>query len=277
MENVNGLQTYLKQIRSIPLLTANEEKELANEIAKGNKIAREKMISANLRLVVMAAKHYVAKTSISFEDLIQEGNAGLIRAVESFNPELGYRFSTYAMYWIKQAISRAILNTAKTIRIPIHMLELKSKYNKVQAEYYDKNGKEPSTSEMAKILGISAKKVKEVEELIKDPISLNTSLNDEDDGTIEDLVADPNQDKPDDRIDNELLAKELSSLIKTLDAREEEIIIARYGLNQTQPKTLDQLGKEYGLSKERIRQIEQAALRKLRNPARTAILKTHLQ
>jgi RNA polymerase primary sigma factor len=157
------------------------------------------------------------------------------------------------------------------------MLELKTKYNKAQSEYFDKYGKDPSTSEIAKILGISVKKAKEVEELIKDPVSLNTALNDEDDGTIEDLIADPNQDRPDDRLDNEFLAKELSSLLCSLDKREEEIIIARYGLNHTQPKTLEQIGQEYGLSKERIRQIEQAALRKLRNPARTVALKAHLQ
>jgi RNA polymerase primary sigma factor len=273
MENINGLQTYLKQIREISLLTQEEEIELAKKVAEGSKEARDRMITANLRLVIMAAKHYTTRTSIAFEDLIQEGNSGLMYAVEKFNPELGYRFSTYAMYWIKQAISRAILNTAKTIRIPIHMLELKTKYNKAQSEFFEKNNRDATTAEMAKILGIPVKKVKEVEELIKDPVSLNTALNDEDDGTIEDLIADENAEKPDDRLDNEYLAKALSSLLGTLDKREEEILVARYGLNQTAPKTLEQLGVVYGLSKERIRQIEQTALRKLRNPMRAALLR----
>jgi RNA polymerase primary sigma factor len=276
MENINGLQTYLKQIREISLLTQEEEIELAKKVAEGSKEARDRMITANLRLVIMAAKHYTTRTSIAFEDLIQEGNSGLMYAVEKFNPELGYRFSTYAMYWIKQAISRAILNTAKTIRIPIHMLELKTKYNKAQSEFFEKNNRDATTAEMAKILGIPVKKVKEVEELIKDPVSLNTALNDEDDGTIEDLIADENAEKPDDRLDNEYLAKALSSLLGTLDKREEEILVARYGLNQTAPKTLEQLGVVYGLSKERIRQIEQTALRKLRNPVRANTLKVYL-
>lgn len=276
MENINGLQTYLKQIREISLLTPEEEIELAKRVAEGSKEARNKMITANLRLVIMAAKHYTTRTSIAFEDLVQEGNSGLMYAVEKFNPELGYRFSTYAMYWIKQAISRAILNTAKTIRIPIHMLELKTKYNKAQSDFFEKNNRDATIAEMAKILGISAKKVKEVAELIQDPISLSTSLNDEDDGTVEDLVADENADRPDDRLDNEYLAKALANLLGTLDKREEDVIIARYGLNQTTPKTLEQIGKEYGLSKERIRQIEQAALRKLRNPVRANTLKAYL-
>lgn len=276
MEQVNGLQVYLKQIKDIPLLTAEEEKKLATAYQSGDKQAKEKLVSSNLRLVVMAAKHYSARTSISFEDLVQEGNFGLMRAVDTFNPELGWRFSTYAMNWIKQAISRAILNQSRTIRIPIHILELQSKYNKAQKEYFYKYGKEPTTAEIAAFMGVEVKKIKEIEELIQEPVSLNTSLNDEDDGTVEDLVADPNADRPDDRLDNELLGKALNSVLNTLDKREKEIVVARFGLGNNKAQTLDQLGATYGLTKERIRQIEQGALHKLRNPRRINILKAYV-
>lgn len=276
MENVNGLQVYMKQIKEIPLLTADEEKKLAAAALKGDKKAKDKLVSANLRLVVMAAKRYIMHTSLSFDDLIQEGNIGLMRAVESFDPEKGFKFSTYAMYWIKQGISRAILNNSRSIRIPIHMLELKTKYGKAQKELYERFDREPTIGEIAKYMGLDVKKVIEIETLVKDPVSLSTSLNDEDDGTLEDLVADPNADKPDDRIDNELRAKAINQVLQSLDTRERDIIIARFGLNGTKPKTLDQLGAEYKLTKERIRQIEQKALHKMRNPMRADALKIHI-
>lgn len=276
MENVNGLQVYIKQIKEIPLLTADEEKKLAAAALKGDKKAKDKLVSANLRLVVMAAKRYIMHTSLSFDDLIQEGNIGLMRAVESFDPEKGFKFSTYAMYWIKQGISRAILNNSRSIRIPIHMLELKTKYGKAQKELYERFDREPTIGEIAKYMGLDVKKVIEIETLVKDPVSLSTSLNDEDDGTLEDLVADPNADKPDDRIDNELRAKAINQVLQSLDTRERDIIIARFGLNGTKPKTLDQLGAEYKLTKERIRQIEQKALHKMRNPMRADALKIHI-
>lgn len=275
MENVNGLQVYMRQIKEIPLLTADEEKDLAISALKGDKKAKNKLVSSNLRLVVMAAKRYMNHTSLSFEDLIQEGNVGLIAAVEKFDPEKGFRFSTYAMYWIKQAISRAILNNSRSIRIPIHMLELKTKYGKAQKELFESLDREPTIGEIAKHMGLDVKKVIEIETLIKDPVSLNTALNDEDDGTLEDLVADPNQDNPDDRMDNEFRAKAINSILNTLSNREKEIIVSRYGLNGKKPKTLDQLGADYKLSKERIRQIEQEALHKMRNPRRLELLKVH--
>ena len=275
MEQVNGLQVYMKQIKEIPLLTKEQEVELAIKYQSGDKKAKDKLVTANLRLVIMAAKKYNMHTSLSFDDLVQEGNMGLIRAVDSFDSTKGWRFSTYAMYWIKQAISRAILNNSRAIRIPVHMLELKSNYGKIHKELLEELQREPTTEEIAVRMKLEIKKVKEIENLIKEPVSLNTTLNDEDDGTLEDLIADPNQDRPDDRIDNEFRAKAIIAVLETLDEREKNIIIARYGLNGAKAKTLEELGAEYKLTKERIRQIEQAALHKLRNPRRIDTLKAH--
>lgn len=274
MEQVNGLQVYMNSIRNIPLLTAEQEKSLALKFAAGDKKAKDQLVTANLRLVVMAAKRYMMKTRLPFDDLIQEGNIGLMRAVDTYDPTKGWRFSTYAMHWIKQGISRAVAN-AKTIRIPLHMVELKSKYSKAFSELSDKLQRDPTSEEMSKYMELDIKKIKELENLVKDPISLNTTLNDEDDGTLEDLVADPNQERPDDRIDNELRAKAINAILDTLDSREKDIIIARFGLNGTRAKTLDELAADYKLTKERIRQIEQKALHKLRNPARLDALRVH--
>lgn len=276
MEQVNGLQVYMKQIKEIPLLTAEQEKELSMKYLAGDKKAKDKLVLANLRLVVMAAKRYSMHTSLSFDDLVQEGNIGLMRAVDSFDPTKGWRFSTYAMYWIKQSISRAVLNNSRAIRVPIHMLELKNKYGKACKELFEELQREPTTEEVAARMKLEIKKIKEIESLIKEPVSLNTALNDEDDGTLEDLIADPNEDRPDDRIDNELRAKAINKVLETLDEREKNIIIARYGLNGAKAKTLEELGAEYKLTKERIRQIEQAALHKLRNPRRLETLKVHI-
>ena len=276
MEQVNGLQVYMNSLKNIPLLSREEELELTIQYKAGNAKAKEKLVSSNLRLVIMAAKQYNLHTALSFEDLIQEGNMGLIRAVESFDESKGFRFSTYAMYWIKQSISRAILNQGRSIRIPANVVEFKSKYGKAVKILEEKLNREPTTAEVAKFMEVPVKKVKEMENLIKDPVSLNTSLNDEDDGTLEDLVADPNQEKPDDHIDNELRAKAIFAMLNTLDEREKNIIIARFGLNQTKAKTLDELATDYKLTKERIRQIEQTALHKLRNPRRLDALRPHL-
>lgn len=275
MENVNGFQTYIKAIKAIPLLTPEQEKDCAIAALKGSQQAKEKLITSNLRLVVKAAKHYSVQCSLSFEDLVQEGNIGLMRSIESFDPEKGWRFSTYAMYWIKQAISRAILNQAKTIRIPIHILELKSKYMKAERELINTLNREPTSAEIAQKTGIELKKIKEIENLIKEPISLNAALNEEEDGTVEDLVADTNLINPDEVIDNEIRAKVIKDILNSLEERERDIIIARFGLMGQKPQTLDQLGAQYRLTKERIRQIEQKALHKLRNPLRANQLKIH--
>lgn len=275
MENVNGFQTYIKAIKAIPLLTPEQEKDYAIAALKGNQQAKEKLITSNLRLVVKAAKHYSVQCSLSFEDLVQEGNIGLMRSIESFDPEKGWRFSTYAMYWIKQAISRAILNQAKTIRIPIHILELKSKYMKAERELINELNREPTAAEIAQKTGIELKKIKEIENLIKEPISLNAALNEEEDGTVEDLVADTNLINPDEIIDNEIRAKAIEEILNSLEERERDIIVARFGLMGQNPQTLDQLGAQYKLTKERIRQIEQKALHKLRNPLRANQLKIH--
>ena len=275
-EKNTGLQAYLRQIKEIPLLSAEEEKALAIRYLQGDKEAKSKLVAANLRLVVMAAKRYIGRSPLTFEDLIQEGNIGLMRAVDTFDPERGWRFSTYAMHWIKQAISRAILNQSKTIRIPVHMIELKTKYSKAQSELFLELGREATAEEVAQYLKLDIKKVIEIETMVKDPVSLNNALNDEDDGTLEDLVADTSAEDPNDKLDNELLAKQIHSLLNTLNSRERDIIIARYGLNSQRPKTLEELGQEYNLSKERIRQIEQQALRKFRNPNRANLLKAYL-
>ena len=269
-----GLQSYLKQIKNIPLLTPEREKELAIRAINGDIQARNELVSANLRLVVMAAKKYNQNTSLSFEDLIQEGNDGLMRAVKDFKPELGYRFTTYAMYWIKQAISRAILNHSRTIRLPVNIIELQSKYKKAVDALRIKLNREATDEEVAEYLDVPVKKIKELQEL-KDPVSIHTALNDENDGTLEDIIADPKAENIEKNIDNELLAKTINSLLPTLEQREQEIIIARFGLNGSKVKTLDQLGEEYGVTKERIRQIEQKALVKLRNPRRAEMLRPY--
>ena len=276
MEQVNGLQVYMNSIRNVPLLTREEERDLALKFAAGDKKAKEKLVNANLRLVVMAAKKYNLHTALSFEDLIQEGNMGLMRAVDTYDVSKGFRFSTYAMYWIKQSISRAMLNCGRAIRVPVNVLEFRSKYKKAVSALFEDLGREPTTEEVAKFMSEKVEKIKEIEALIKDPVSLNTALNDEDDGTLEDLIADPNQDRPDDRIDNELRAKAIAKVLDTLSEREKNIIIARFGLNGTRAKTLDELAAEYKLTKERIRQIEQAALHKLRNPRRLDTLRAHI-
>ena len=277
MEQVNGLQVYMKQIKDIPLLTAEQEKELAIRFQAGDKSAKDKLVTANLRLVIMAAKHYNLRTSLSFEDLIQEGNIGLMRAVDTFDPSQGWRFCTYAMYWIKQSISRAVLNNSRAIRVPVHMLELKNKYGKARNELFEELQREPTVEEVAGRMKLEVKKVKEIETLIKEPLSLNTTLNDEDDGTLEDLIADPDQIMPDDRIDNEFRAKAIKTVLETLNRREKEVIIARFGLGGNRAKTLDEIAAEYKLTKERIRQIEQSALHKMRNPARLETLRPHAE
>ena len=276
MEQVNGLQVYMNSIRNVPLLTAEQEKSLALRYAAGDKRAKDQLVEANLRLVVMAAKKYNLHTSLSFEDLIQEGNMGLVRAVDTYDVSKGFRFSTYAMYWIKQSISRAMLNCGRAIRVPVNVLEFKSKYNKAVKALTEELGIDPDAEEIAAFMGEKIEKVREMETLIKDPVSLNTALNDEDDGTLEDLIADPNQDRPDDRMDNEFRAKAINSVLETLGEREKNVIIARFGLNGTRAKTLEEIAAEYKLTKERIRQIEQAALHKLRNPRRLDALRAHI-
>lgn len=272
----NILKMYMKEIGNKALLSAEEEIELCSKAQKGDAAARNKMVESNLRLVVMIAKQYIGKSKLSFNDLIQEGNLGLFKAIEKFDVERGCRFSTCAVPWIRHSITIAMLNFGRTIRVPVHMVNRYSKYTKTYEELLTTLGREPETEEIAKAMGLSVKNVKEIEALVKDPISLNAQFNDEDDSTLEEVVADTSIEDPNISLDNELLRKAIDKVMFTLTDREKEVITYRFGLGGTTPLTLEQLGDKYSLSKERVRQIEQKALTKLRNPIRADELRPHL-
>ena len=270
----NPVKIYLNEIKKYPLLSFEEEQKLGKEIKKGNKAAKKKLIESNLRLVTFVAKPYIGKSRLSYLDLIQEGNIGLVKAVDKFDYSRGYKFSTYATYWIRQSISRALVDQNKTIRIPAHMVEMSTKVNRAKAQFLQENGREPSEKELVQITGLSEKKVLEVLNMIKDPISLNTIIgNEEDETTLEELIPDTNQITPEKICLNNHLRKVLDELLETLDSREKEIIQLRFGLTVPSPYTLEEVGKKFNLTKERIRQIEQKALNKLRNPIRSNKLK----
>lgn len=273
----NSIKVYLSQINKSPLLSAKEEQDLGARILLGDKKAKSKMIESNLRLVVYLAKPYIGKSKLTFLDLIQEGNLGLVKAVDKFDYTKGYKFSTYASYWIKQAISRAIIDQNNTIRIPVHIAELVGKINKAKAKHLEKFGQEPTSKEIAEALGISIKKVEEVVNLIKDPVSLNTLIGGEEDETsLEELVADSKAINPEEKSIQHATRNSINELLDTLPTREKEIIELRYGLNGKGAKTLEEVGKKLNLTKERIRQLEHQALNKLRNPARSGKLRGYL-
>lgn len=276
MEQVNGIQNYVHQMRNVPLLTKEQEIELTLKYQAGDKKAKDKLVIANLRLVAMAAKSYSTYASMSFEDLLQEGTLGLIRSVETFDTEKGYRFSTYAMYWIKQAISRALANNAKTIRIPVHIIELKAKYRKAQNELKKTLQREPTVEEIAQKMSMDVNKIKEIEITTREPISLSTTIGEEENNTVEDLIPDRTLPNLDEELDNEIRAKTIFKVLSTLNEREQKVLIARYGLGGTRAKTLEEVGAMLNLTKERIRQIEQNALHKMRHPLRANILRAHL-
>lgn len=272
---VNSVKTYLKEISQFNLLSREDEIKFAEAAAKGDKEAHQALINHNLRLVVSIAKHYTNR-GLSFLDLIQEGNYGLIKAVDKYDVSKGFRFSTYATYWIKQAISRAILEQARNIRIPVNVIELLSNIKQTENNFIQEHGRKPSEKEIAKILNVDLKKVKEAYTWIKDTTSLDIVVGDDEDTTVGSFIEDDSITPVFLAIENDDRQNAINRVLDTLSEREKKVIIARFGIGGERAKTLDEVGKELALSKERIRQIETSALRKLRNPRRAKILKEFL-
>lgn len=272
----DSTRAYIRAIGRIPLLTFEEEQELGKRIAEGDEAARNRLIESNLRLVVSIAKKYISRTSIPFLDLIQEGNIGLVHAVEKFDYKRGLKFSTYATYWIKQAISKAIATNSRTIRIPTHIIEALSKMNAATRELFQELKREPTIAEIALYMGESEKKVKELSAIVKEPISMESTIGDDEESSIGDLVAD-DEEAPIEALYQEQVHNTIKSVLSTLEPREADIISMRFGIGYPAPRTLEEIGAHYSLSKERIRQIEAMALKKLRNPMRTGVLKEFLR
>lgn len=271
------LKMYLKSIRQYPLLTIEEEQKIAKDIANGDEAARKRMVEANLRLVVSIAKSYAGRASnMTLMDLIQEGNVGLMRATEKFDVDKGFRFSTYATYWIKQAISKAVIEQNRAIRLPNHIINEMNKFNKAQRELTQQLCRKPTMKEIATALGVPLKKVKQYFEYSQEPTSLDVTINEDEDVTAGELVADATADKFAEFDDNSTL-KAINSVLETLPDREKLIIEMRFGLNGYQSSTLEQVGEKLNLTKERIRQLEASAIKKLRNPARASLLKDYLE
>ena len=271
----DSIKMYLKEIGKIPLLTPSQERELARRAQMGDKKAREKLITANLRLVVSIAKRYIGR-GLPFLDLIQEGNIGLLKAVEKFDWRKGYKFSTYATWWIRQAITRAIADQARTIRIPVHMVETINKLNRLIREYYQEHGEQPSMEELAKMMGKPVEKIEEILEAAKETISLEAPIGEDEDSTIGDFVADDSIPSPKREAMRMLIREEVEKVLKTLNPREAMVLKMRYGLLDGKAKTLEEVGQYFNVTRERIRQIEVKALRKLRHPSRSKYLKALL-
>ena len=269
------VRMYLKEIGTVALLTAEEELELAKRKTEGDPIAKEKLIEANLRLVVSIAKRYTGR-GMSFLDLVQEGNLGLIKGVEKFDYTKGYKLSTYATWWIRQSVTRALADHARTIRVPVHMVETINRMSKMQRKLTLELGYEPSTKELAKALDMSEEKVLEIMQIAREPASLETPIGEEDDSNLGDFVADNNTVTPEANIESVMLREHIDVLLKDLKDREREVIILRFGLRDGHPRTLEEVGKIFSVTRERIRQIEAKALRKLRNPVRSKKIKDFL-
>ncbi len=269
------VRVYLKEIGRVPLLTSEEEIELAIRIADDDKKAKQRLAEANLRLVVSIAKRYVGR-GMQFLDLIQEGNLGLIKAVEKFDYTKGFKFSTYATWWIRQAITRAIADQARTIRIPVHMVETINKVKKTSSQLLHKNGHDPSAEEIAEELNMSPDKVREILRLAQEPVSLETPIGEEEDSHLGDFIPDDEALSPADAASISLLKEQLAEVLKTLTPREEKVLSLRFGLEDGHPRTLEEVGKEFNVTRERIRQIEAKALRKLRHPSRSKKLRDFL-
>ena len=269
------VKIYLKEIGRVPLLSAEEEIELAMRKARGDQFARKRLTDANLRLVVSIAKRYVGR-GMQFLDLIQEGNLGLLKAVEKFDYRKGYKFSTYATWWIRQAITRAIADQARTIRIPVHMVETITKVKKVSSQLLHKNGHEPSVDEIAEELNMPVDRVREIIRISQDPVSLETPIGEEEDSHLGDFIPDELAPAPAEVASLSLLKEQLDDVLGTLTEREEKVLRLRFGLEDGRPRTLEEVGQRFQVTRERIRQIEAKALRKLRHPSRSKKLKDFL-
>lgn len=269
------VRMYLKEIGKIPLLTSEEETEVAKRLAEGDEAAHNKMVEANLRLVVSIARRYVGR-GLPFLDLIQEGNLGLIKAVGKFDYTKGYKFSTYATWWIRQSVSRAIADHARTIRIPVHMVETINRVSRAQHDLLQELGRDPSLEEIAQRLHISNEKVEEILRVAQEPISLETPVGEEDNSHLGDFIQDEDASEPADVATYAMLREQLAGVLKTLTPREEKVLCLRYGLIDGKMHTLEEVGDEFEVTRERIRQIEAKALRKLRHPSRSKILKDFL-
>ena len=269
------VRMYLKEIGQIKLLTLEEEGVLADRIMEGDEEAKNILAEANLRLVVSIAKRYVGRGML-FLDLIQEGNIGLMKAVDKFDVSKGYKFSTYATWWIRQAITRAIADQARTIRVPVHMVETINKLARVQRQLTLELNREPSEDELAKKMGTSVEKVREIYKISQDPVSLETPIGEEDDSHLGDFIKDERNLSPEEFATNEMLKDEIAQVLETLTEREEKVIRLRFGLEDGKPRTLEEVGQMFGVTRERIRQIEAKALRKLRHPSRSRKLRDYM-
>jgi len=269
------VRMYLKEIGKVPLLTADEEIELAKRMEQGDNSAKRRLAEANLRLVVSIAKRYVGRGML-FLDLIQEGNLGLIKAVEKFDYRKGYKFSTYATWWIRQAITRAIADQARTIRIPVHMVETINKLIRVSRQLLQELGREPTPEEIAKEMNLPVEKVREVMKISQEPVSLETPIGEEEDSHLGDFIPDDEAPAPAESAAFTLLKEQLIDVLDTLTPREEKVLRLRFGLDDGRARTLEEVGKEFNVTRERIRQIEAKALRKLRHPSRSKKLKDYL-
>ena len=271
----DSVKRYLKDIGQVPLLQSDEEKELAQRMSEGDVAAKNRLSEANLRLVVSIAKRYVGR-GMQFLDLIQEGNLGLMKAVEKFDYTKGFKFSTYATWWIKQSITRAIADQARTIRIPVHMVETINKTGRVSRQLLQTLGREPTTAEIAEKMGITEEKVIEIQKIAQDPVSLEKPIGEEEDSHLGDFIEDNTSASPAEKAETRMLKEHLLEVLSTLTPRENEVIRKRYGLDDSRPKTLEEVGREFNVTRERIRQIEAKALRKLRHPNRTKKLKDYI-
>ena len=269
------VRMYLKEIGTVPLLTADEELELAQRKADGDEAAKERLIEANLRLVVSIAKRYTGR-GMSFLDLVQEGNLGLIKGVEKFDYTKGYKLSTYATWWIRQSVTRALADQARTIRVPVHMVETINKMSKMQRKLTLELGYEPSVAELAEALDMTEDKVMEIMQIAREPASLETPIGEEDDSNLGDFVADSNVVTPEGNVESVMLREHIDALLGDLKERERQVIVLRFGLEDGHPRTLEEVGKEFNVTRERIRQIEAKALRKLRNPVRSKRIRDFL-